>query len=760
MGDINYTCQFERASVIIKMTEMLDIPMRGESDMKGNKTHNKLMGILIAVIMLFTNLTSSASVQNYTIGEREHYVDLIDYDYANFCEYDQYSDSVNFFCGSKVTYNLYLPFNASRISFFYTAQEDTQITVTCNEYKKTITLNANSYSGAVSFNSRIRKGDVFLSISFNNDISIRDIKFDKESKKVSSYRAQGDIGIELSAEQELLQTAVILHEVSSVIKINGASRYINYDDMSEKPMYINGKLCLPINTLARALNYYYEVDFERRYFILRNDVAEFVYKDSKLLKQNNFGEYEEIYNVAVWKNETAYLPFRYFAEVAGRTVGYKNGLVVADYKNKVEEILEGEYFDEIYNEITMFNIGVENGKTYYVSQQNGNSENNGSKEKPFKTIKQAADIAQAGDTVIIDSGIYRETLKPANNGTEDKPILFKASEGANVVISATDILDSSNVIEENGLTIYDLPIDLGDGRNLIFHNNEVIREARYPNEDTKKVINENFKKSLGSLWPTTGEFRVSEENDSVIISDTELNQEKDFWAGGTIVGLFGSGWSMSTGKIISSEEGKLILGDKTKKFWFSDMMDSDFAYITGCINAIDIPWEWSVYDSKLYIMLPDGVNANNILLEAKQRQKTIDLSKKQYIQVKDINTFGGGITCHDAIMCTINGGEHKYISHYTYSNDQHGGFIDDENKYDYNGAPPRGEVGIYLGGSDNAVINTKIKWSAAAGIMLMGKYGYVENNFISDTGYGGSYLNGISCRARAHPRSQWCTAGR
>ena len=42
---------------------------------------------------------------------------------------------------------------------------------------------------------------------------------------------------------------------------------------------------------------------------------------------------------------------------------------------------------------------------YYVSQKNVYS-GNGTKENPFQSIGQAAQIAKAGDTVIIGDGIY------------------------------------------------------------------------------------------------------------------------------------------------------------------------------------------------------------------------------------------------------------------------------------------------------------------------------------------------------------------
>lgn len=43
----------------------------------------------------------------------------------------------------------------------------------------------------------------------------------------------------------------------------------------------------------------------------------------------------------------------------------------------------------------------------------------GTRAKPFKTINQAAAIAEAGDTVVVGPGVYREWVDPQNGGTSD-----------------------------------------------------------------------------------------------------------------------------------------------------------------------------------------------------------------------------------------------------------------------------------------------------------------------------------------------------
>ena len=86
-------------------------------------------------------------------------------------------------------------------------------------------------------------------------------------------------------------------------------------------------------------------------------------------------------------------------------------------------------------------------KEYHVSK-NGNDKNPGSVSAPFKSISAAARIAQAGDTITVHEGIYRERVNPVNGGTSDlNRIVYQAAAGEKVVIKGSEEIKDWKKVE-------------------------------------------------------------------------------------------------------------------------------------------------------------------------------------------------------------------------------------------------------------------------------------------------------------------------
>ena len=82
------------------------------------------------------------------------------------------------------------------------------------------------------------------------------------------------------------------------------------------------------------------------------------------------------------------------------------------------------------------------GVTFHVAQNNpvASDENDGSEDRPWKTISRAAAVLQPGERVQIHAGLYREWVKPARGGTApDKMISYESAPGEEVVITGNDV---------------------------------------------------------------------------------------------------------------------------------------------------------------------------------------------------------------------------------------------------------------------------------------------------------------------------------
>lgn len=381
------------------------------------------------------------------------------------------------------------------------------------------------------------------------------------------------------------------------------------------------------------------------------------------------------------------------------------------------------------------------GKSYYVSQEDGNDNNTGSLGNPFKTISKAASIMVAGDACYIREGIYRETITPANSGNTNASILFSSYANEKVVVSGADIITGFSSYSGS---IYqaDMNFSMGLGKDQVFVDGEAVVQARYPNKD----IRSNSFAVYSGLFPTRGYFTIDSNSPSRISSPYLIQTGVNYWKDGIYIGGHNAAWAWQSAVISTSKQGQLSVTSKTKNWWFPlvDFYSAEMSegYITNSLNALDIAGEWHCQNNKLYIWMPKSDKPASHTVEAKRRMLAFDLRSKNNIYLFGIDIFAASVTMAKSVNCVLDKSLASYTSHYLLFDDARDGFIDNAAKSEEN-SPMSGQVGIYVSGRNNKIINSTIQYSAGAGIYLAGYGTVVENNIVHDTGYAGTYVGGI-----------------
>ncbi len=184
---------------------------------------------------------------------------------------------------------------------------------------------------------------------------------------------------------------------------------------------------------------------------------------------------------------------------------------------------------------------VKQPQTYYVDAVNGDNAYAGTENSPFKTIQKAVDTAVAGDTVLVNPGVYKEAVTLNNGGTTaediivikaasaEKPVLY----GGEAVIGWTrcqaddGFLTVQGTINQNFEKIWKtkihkskLPQDLN--KFMIFEDGVHSRIARSPDQQfgygiDMKLFNPVAPEAYGQT--------------DYLLDTARLTQEDNYWAG-------------------------------------------------------------------------------------------------------------------------------------------------------------------------------------------------------------------------------------
>ncbi|GAA2050758.1 carbohydrate-binding protein [Leifsonia soli] len=390
------------------------------------------------------------------------------------------------------------------------------------------------------------------------------------------------------------------------------------------------------------------------------------------------------------------------------------------------------------------------GATLYVSEGAARVGNGRSPQTPLPSIQECADQAQPGDTCVIQSGTYEETVTPPRSGTSTQPITFAAAPGAEVVVSGAEQLTGFTPVGQTQLDavvatdpfaanslfsqavgagkIYSVAADLGDagGEAQVFTDETMDIEASYPFPGT-------------DLLDPTVERADAGTADATIV-DSTLTRPAGYWNGARALTSY---WYVTaTGTVASSAVGSVTL--TTAPPCVHKVVPTDTWFrLSGKIGELGHPGSY-FYDAqakRLYVYSDDDPNGHRI--EAKTRDLAFDLSAVSNVHVKGIGLFGATIRTGDSstgvVLDDIDG---KYLSHY---------WDVTQGATDCGANVTRGVTtsGIIIKGTGNTIKNSHLQYSAGNGISLGGYGNTAIDNVITDVDYAGTYAAAVAVQGHS-----------
>ncbi|AUP80573.1 right-handed parallel beta-helix repeat-containing protein [Flavivirga eckloniae] len=373
-------------------------------------------------------------------------------------------------------------------------------------------------------------------------------------------------------------------------------------------------------------------------------------------------------------------------------------------------------------------------KDIYVAKNGDDDLNTGDIDSPYLTITKAASVAVAGDIVYIREGTYEETLTPINSGTAGNPIIYQSYPGERVIISAME--NVNNFTQDSG-SIYKSTLDWNSGQRMfVMHEGTVLDLARWPNNvDGDRFTIDSRRSTGGSDGSSTA---------SGHLSNSEIPNYA--WEDGGTLWFYGdrpgSGWTSWKFPITASSPGRVDWQSThgTNAGWivqFHPPGDGGDFYLEGVKEALDFQNEWYFNPTtrELFVQLPSGSAPSDNSILVSRRESTININRKNYIEIRNLAVFGG--TIH------LNGNSNRlYQVSSFYGGMTRGsaaeGISTGVGAIEINWSNPRFD--------SNIIEKCEIAFNDGSSIIDQGRNTLIQNNYIHDSGYLGNYDGPIRSR--------------
>ena len=169
---------------------------------------------------------------------------------------------------------------------------------------------------------------------------------------------------------------------------------------------------------------------------------------------------------------------------------------------------------------------------YYVCTNLGIDTNNGSESSPFKTIQYAASIVKAGDTVLVQPGIYRERVSPINSGTSTDKIIFRSIIKNAAIIRGSIPWKAENYDETSKISVGNIDFFVftdfshNDGNNPFLVSSCV---TPYNREGAPEALKKDIPNADSNMKYCLGQVFVDDEMYKQCPYKTEMENTNKSW---------------------------------------------------------------------------------------------------------------------------------------------------------------------------------------------------------------------------------------
>ncbi len=397
---------------------------------------------------------------------------------------------------------------------------------------------------------------------------------------------------------------------------------------------------------------------------------------------------------------------------------------------------------------SMLGLRIILAENVYVSPA-GTESNDGSRSRPFSSLKTAMDRTKPGDTLWLAEGRYEEPLKLG----QKKSIRILPVEGAAVVIDGTVEMPKAWVPDGNGVWRQKLDFE----PYQLFHDDTLVYVARWPDakfEDGSMWRMMECMRSTDGGWdkhknkwvgktrfglvhddrfyrPETPGFR---EGDSRYQVDPEISFQnqpgllaesgKDFT--GCVAVLNIGHWRTWARRITDHRAGQGYFSYDTAGLLKEQIHQFSGYHILG-LAALDRPNEWWFNSDTrtVYYMPPSEVDPNSLELRGRVRDFGIDLDRCSEIEIRGLHFHASGFWLKECNDVSLHDCSFDYPSTNRFL---HGEF---QHVAAWNPPSNGNTMPSFFGGKRNSFVNNTVRWCNAP-LHLGSAEMVIENCLFSD----------------------------